>query len=388
MKIISCHIENFGALKDRDYKFSDGLCEFIAENGAGKTTLAAFIRAMFYGLPATRSNARGFDARRRYYPFDGGKFGGNLTFSKGGDVYRVERFFDMKSEVRDRLTVYKNGEITPCGDVGGLAFDGLDEAAFSRTLYVTGDDIDGGAEGLGERICGKMFVGDVSFNDALAALDERRKGLKVRGGGGAIDRKKAEIAGLRDEIAGLEAIDAALGGLYGDRRAKLGEIAELEREEGKLNEFKVVAERWARYDGYIADLDRAKEKIAELDGKFPAGVPNGEEIAFCRENLKKYGDNAAEIKSRTLSETKAERLASLKERFRGGVPSAEEFGEAERRLGAVSVAEAEAGKLNDDGGERAEKLADTFRRGLPSEEEKRALNEAYASYTAGAAPSF
>ena len=38
---------------------------------------------MFYGLPADSSRSK-FNERRHYYPFSGGKFGGNLTFEKGG----------------------------------------------------------------------------------------------------------------------------------------------------------------------------------------------------------------------------------------------------------------------------------------------------------------
>ena len=53
MKLISCHIENFGKLSDFDMDFKDGLNTVLEENGWGKTTLAAFIKAMFYGLEST-----------------------------------------------------------------------------------------------------------------------------------------------------------------------------------------------------------------------------------------------------------------------------------------------------------------------------------------------
>ncbi len=50
MRLISCHIENFGVLSNKDYTFGEGINSFCKENGVGKTTLAAFIRAMFYGF--------------------------------------------------------------------------------------------------------------------------------------------------------------------------------------------------------------------------------------------------------------------------------------------------------------------------------------------------
>lgn len=385
MKILSCHIENFGVLQDKDYDFSGGLTQFCEENGAGKTTLAAFIRAMFYGLHATRANSKIFDGRRRYYPFNGGKFGGNLTFSRGGDEYRIERFFDIKSDTRDRLAVYKNGAQIKIENVGEWAF-GLDEAAFARTLFVTADDIDGGAEGLGERICGKMFTGEgVGLDEALSALDERRKSLKLRGGGGAIDRKKAEIAQLKDDIAGLETIDAGLGALYADRKALLDKIAALEVENEKLNEDRLTAERWAVYDGYIADGEKKRREMEEAKAAFPNGAPTEEEIKFCAAKLKKYNDNAAEIKSRAPSELKEERLKFLKEKFALGAPTEEDFAAVEGLTSAISLNEAELERLNAGEGERVGKLADTFRKGLPDEKTLSELDGAYKRYSSAAA---
>ena len=86
MKLLNCHIENFGNMSGRDFDFGENPTVLCEPNGYGKTTLAAFIKAMFYGLPTTRGKS--FDERQRYLPFGGGKFGGNITFSKGGKTYR------------------------------------------------------------------------------------------------------------------------------------------------------------------------------------------------------------------------------------------------------------------------------------------------------------
>lgn len=115
MKLISCHIENFGKISGRDLSFGGGLTAFCEENGYGKTTLAAFLKAMFYGMEPSRRNGR-FNDRTHYYPFDGGRFGGNVVFLCKGKEYRIERFFDETSDTRDELTVYRDGR--PC-DLGG-----------------------------------------------------------------------------------------------------------------------------------------------------------------------------------------------------------------------------------------------------------------------------
>ena len=51
MRLLRCHIENFGVLSGFDYEFESSLTVICRENGFGKSTLAAFLKAMFYGLP-------------------------------------------------------------------------------------------------------------------------------------------------------------------------------------------------------------------------------------------------------------------------------------------------------------------------------------------------
>ena len=45
MKLIRCHIENFGVLSDFDFAFDDGLTIICQGNGFGKSTFAAFIKS-------------------------------------------------------------------------------------------------------------------------------------------------------------------------------------------------------------------------------------------------------------------------------------------------------------------------------------------------------
>ena len=45
MRLVTCHVENFGKLSDLTVSFTDpsGIQLFCEENGWGKSTLAAFI---------------------------------------------------------------------------------------------------------------------------------------------------------------------------------------------------------------------------------------------------------------------------------------------------------------------------------------------------------
>ena len=96
MKLISCHIENYGKISNTDINFSEEITSICEVNGFGKTTLASFLKAMFYGLDSDRSNS-GFNERRHFNPFGGGNFGGHVTFLWQGKTFKVERYFDEKS---------------------------------------------------------------------------------------------------------------------------------------------------------------------------------------------------------------------------------------------------------------------------------------------------
>ncbi|HBF86183.1 MAG TPA: AAA family ATPase, partial [Clostridiales bacterium] len=151
MKILSVHIENFGNISDKDFRFGDGLNSFERENGYGKTTLLSFVKAMLYGLSSYKSNTKEFTDREHYFPFGGGKFGGNMEFTAGGKEYRVERFFDGKSETKDSVKIFIDGKETEINDLGFHIF-GLNADDFSRTAYIDGEIVSSATSAIGERI--------------------------------------------------------------------------------------------------------------------------------------------------------------------------------------------------------------------------------------------
>ncbi|MCC8152431.1 MAG: AAA family ATPase, partial [Lachnospiraceae bacterium] len=96
MRLIRCHIENFGKLHDVTLEFEQG-CHVIREqNGWGKSTLAAFIRVMFFGFEGENKRKNIKNERKRFLPWQGGGYGGSLTFETGGSVYTVTRSFADK----------------------------------------------------------------------------------------------------------------------------------------------------------------------------------------------------------------------------------------------------------------------------------------------------
>ena len=105
MKLLSCHVENFGKLSDFSYIFEEDLNVLLAENGWGKSTLAAFLKVMFYGFEGENRRSEDGNERLRYKPWSGGTYGGSVTFSKGDREYRMHRSFGTRQK-EDTLLLY------------------------------------------------------------------------------------------------------------------------------------------------------------------------------------------------------------------------------------------------------------------------------------------
>lgn len=143
MYVKKCYIENFGKLHKFEYEFSDGLNVINKLNGWGKTTLSTFIKAMFFGFDNTNKRAVAENERKKYYPWQGGKFGGNLEFEIDGKIYKIERFFGIK-EKDDSFKLYNqttNCEIDDFSENIGEEIFKIDKEAYERSTYISGQAI-------------------------------------------------------------------------------------------------------------------------------------------------------------------------------------------------------------------------------------------------------
>ena len=110
MKIIECQIDNFGKLSDIKFKFNEGWNIICQDNGFGKSTLAAFIRVMFYGFHNETKRNDIDNERLRYAPWNGGVYGGSISFTVGEKAYKAVRRFGTKDKKKDEFyqSVRKN----------------------------------------------------------------------------------------------------------------------------------------------------------------------------------------------------------------------------------------------------------------------------------------
>lgn len=354
MRLISLHIENYGKISDKDYNFTDGINQFCAENGYGKTTLASFIKAMFYGLAPCRSNGKDFNDRKRFYPFSGGKFGGNILFEYYGDEYRVERFFGKKSDTDDELKVYKNAtEIKDAKPDLGLYFFGLDEESFLRTFFIDSDVSDVSSTDAVNRLIGTEGSGESGdidengFDLVKSRLEIAAKKYKAqKGNNDKISLAKQKISDLKTRIENLEKVTDSLGEKY-------DELAELKKAETalaekmkKANENKLEAEKRKAYSSLKETAEEQSKKLKELKDKYPYGIMNEAELRDAEtlaDAMEKNLEKGVEV---VFGNEKTERLRTYTRTFANGTPSSETFKALDGEIGELEKKRAETEVLN------------------------------------------
>lgn len=386
MKLIGCHIENYGKIKDTDYTFADGITQFCEENGYGKTTLASFLKAMFYGLPAANGRTKQFNDRAHFYPFDGGKFGGSLVFEKEGKQYRVERFFDKSSSTKDSLLVYCNGIPTEeFGEDIGKSVFGLDEEAFERTVFVTAAEMDiGSTSGINAKL--NCYVDNTDseehFDSAINLLNKRRKELKAdRGNGGLITAQREEISSLRAEIENFHQMSASLGRHYEEREELNRQIQEAEEREKAENEKNLLRQKWETYDSDAAALAKETKKAEALYQKYPKGLPAQAELRSLREKERFLESLKERQEAASLGREEQERMDALSRLFAEGVPSETALTQAEEQLSQIGSLRGQLEELKKGAQTGRQKaLSDKFSDGVPNEKEWSELQNLLAEY--------
>ncbi len=333
MRLIDCHIENFGILNGQDHSFNSGLNLICLPNGSGKSTLAAFIRVMLYGFEeSARDDFR--NERKRYAPWQGGTYGGSLRFEVGGEVYILERTFGATAK-KDSFSLRcerTNLEYDGFSPVPGEALFGLDNASFKRTVFISqADCVTESTDRINSRLGNLTAMsGDMDrFEAADGALNDLLNKLSPT-------RKTGSIYKLKDEIDELQR--KAQGGASADAELEVCKAA-LEREEGELAELKrqqkALQNRQDKASGVNSLIDQKEDYVGIADeyssrqseyesvlGRFPAGVPDAAELTEAENNLSRI--NELRLKA-AATEPSPEEYAELEELEKHRLPSSEEI---------------------------------------------------------------
>ena len=287
MKLLHCYVENFGKLHKFSYTFPDSLCIIEGENGWGKSTLAVFIKAMLYGLPASRSSDLLDNERKRYAPWNGERFGGSLSILVGDKSYRIERIFGKK-ESDDIFKLFSIDTGLPSDDYSsdiGQKIFGIDEQGYERSTYFSQRPL-GAESGYGSIQSRLSEQEDLTLSErAFRLLDKRRKYYQMTGNRGkiaeldlAIAEQSRRLEEAERETARLEDIqkqckDCSLAIESAEEKRKL---LGLEAERAlKQKSRRLLADSAARLK---ASRDRAKEARDTLIREIGDVIPSEEEV--------------------------------------------------------------------------------------------------------------
>ena len=292
MKLIECYIENFGKLKNEKISFSEGLNSIKHDNGWGKTTLAAFIKVMLYGMSDTKRVSLDENDRKHYLPWDGSAARGTLTFETGGTRYRIERGFAAKPG-DDTFTLYDvaTGRVTvDYGENLGEELFGIDADGFERTVFLSERALTPKSEN--KSVSAKLSDlvgcdGDIGvMDDAMKALEERRKFYFKKGGSGELTSIKNRIADAARQLERITDAEKALDELEKTNKEQNQALKQLEAEKSALTKEReraalteAKAELTKRYGELQAELASLTEKRRELLDFFGGTPPTFGEIS-------------------------------------------------------------------------------------------------------------
>ena len=333
MKILRCHIENFGKLSSLSIDFKDGINVINQSNAWGKSTLAAFLKAMFYGLDA-KKDAKAFEKERVLYrPWQGGVFGGELDFEIAGKAYRISRSFG-RTEKTDEFHLYDlqtNLESTDYTEqIGTEVFD-LDSASFKRTVFIAQNDCVGG---VSDRINAKLGnlaenTDDINnFDSASRRLKDILNQLTPERVTGSIKKRKSYITKLTQELRSFEAAQEGMEGIRRKEQVVSSQVQELTEIRQNYAQALVVAseesrkkELYVQYDALCKEVEEKEEKLNALKAYFPNGVPSKDEFRELMQNVRNMENREVQLKGLELSVNEHDSWNKLQGMFESDVPT-------------------------------------------------------------------
>lgn len=384
MRLVSCHIKNFGNLTNRDYDFSNGINSFIEKNGTGKSTLAAFIKAMLYGMDSTKTNDKDFKERKHYAPFNEQSYGGSLIFYHNNKRYKIEKTFDLKSSAKDEIKIYEDDKLTNRRTDIGEEILGLDKDSFERLIFISEKDIQMTSNGNIKKNLNNI-IADTTERVDFDAIKEKLSELEKKYGSGK-NGLKTELNNTKNEleekIINQEKVSKALSEKYQKRNELDAKLKVLQEKQKIISNKKEKLAFWENYHKQIGEINKKKNELVQINLKYPKGLPEKTEISELEklENVKKQ--LIGEINGSVFSKEKEEKLEELKNKFQNGVPSDDEMKELDEKEDDLNknttLLDNTTFPVEDKN--LLKNLNDEFKSGLPSEEDIFEINKKIESY--------
>lgn len=327
MRLLNCHIENFGKLHDFDMDFSAGCNTICQENGFGKSTLASFIRVMFYGFLGESKRNNLENERKRYQPWQGGVYGGSLSFEVGEQQYCLRRVFHDKVqndefELRDQKTNLISTDYTE--RIGEELF-GVNQESFVRTVYIGQNDmITSSTDDINAKIgnltddtndLNRFEEADKKLTDYINALSPKRKT-------GSIYKLKEETSALHTQIRALQGIEDSIKQQMDLMEQKQDEIAHLKKEQNTISKKqedagkkKDIQAKKEIYEHLCQELLMKEKEVEDCEKKLRDSLPDKNSLDEMSIKQKQSEELYAKIQLNQLQEKEIHRLNELKKLF-------------------------------------------------------------------------
>ena len=298
MRLLACHIENFGKLHDFTMEFADGVNTISQPNGWGKSTLAAFFKVMFYGFDSKKAKDAPDKERKLYLPWQGGTYGGELDFEVNGKRYRISRTFG-KTERTDQFHLYDlatNLESCDYSDKIGEELFGLDSGSFRRSVFIAQSEVLSGSTDAINAKLGNLVENTNDINNyetAQSRIKEEMNRLTPDRVSGSIRKNKNRITELSEVLRGSDAAEKA----YLEKKQLLEE-KQKEKERiskqrricaGRLRSVSEADKKETLRQQYIKlEEDERNKKEAYLEKKkvFPQEIPQAEDLSHMQQKAR------------------------------------------------------------------------------------------------------
>lgn len=261
-------IVSFGKLKNTVVSVGSGINILSAPNESGKSTLAAFIKFVFYGFAGAKK-AFPQNERKFFTPWDSEISEGAVTFFADGVRYSVYRKClpsgKETADILNRVT----GKTEFKGEVPGEVFFGVTEDVFARTLFFRQLSLpDNKDEVLAERLRNIALGSDeeVGVEKAMKRLNDSRKELKTRVGGGIIPKLEYERNRLEQTITDCTDIRREIARLHNEINNRAQIIA---TDEEKLKLLDAEYKNIENYEALLKlqNVNRLKEEAIACENE-------------------------------------------------------------------------------------------------------------------------
>lgn len=344
MRLIECHIDNFGKLSDLNMQFGQGLNTIHEANAWGKSTLAAFLRVMFYGFDSKKESGSFEKERVIFRPWQGGVYGGELDFEYQGKRYRISRTFG-KTEKSDEFHLYDLGTNLECHDFSseiGSEIFGLDSASFRRSAFIAQNDCECGSTDAINAKLGNLVenTNDINnFESATKRIRDRMNKLSPDRATGTMKKRANMITHLEEELRSYLAAEVAsmeLGMKLTEKQEQKKELTEIRSQYASALQLASEESRReslkANYDSICREAQERQRVLDEYNRLFPVRVP--EEVEFLQKNqeVQMLGILKTTLYNIGLTEEEKTQFHKLQDTFAAGRPEESEIDGVDRKL--------------------------------------------------------